>query len=248
MDDLLNTLYGNLEESKQLLTAVSCNMLDRLDYLLGAGTDVNSKVMAQGGDKALHVAARKGHHKCMEKLLHAGANPDIPNDFGITPLSVALRQGQVECVKLLLCTGSVLSDPRLTWTSQQPMNNTPVWTNYNAEMIKLLLIATPDMAELGPDIQTLLYDHYIKTVQNTDLLKMYSLTGNPLSSDQLASIIGQTDEDTVTWLRSFQGVHSLQHYARLAIRHYLRPNVLFGAKILPLPIKLQECLVFQEGS
>ena len=39
---------------------------------------------------------------------------------------------------------------------------------------------------------------------------------------------------------------ALQHYARLAIRRQLRPNVIFGSKLLPLPVKVQEYLLFED--
>ncbi len=80
----------------------------------------------------------------MSQYLHLlGANPDQPNDFGMTPMALALRSGHVTCVRTLMYTGSIMSDPMMTWlqnslntTAQHPL----VWSNYSVEMIKLLLV------------------------------------------------------------------------------------------------------------
>ena len=182
----------------------------------------------------------------MEKLLSNGGNPDIPNSFGFTPVQLALRSGHVKCVELLFSCGSVLSDARLAWLSSKPIGGVPSWANYSPEMITLLLIATPSMAELGPDILDVLYDNYIKMTKSETLTKMYCLTGNLLLGPQLTQVLTQADEELGLWLRAFISVQPLQHYARIAIRAHLRPNVIYGAKTLPLPIKMQEYLLYQD--
>ncbi len=72
-----------------------------------------------------------------------GANPDQPNDFGMTPMALALRSGHVTCVRTLMYTGSIMSDPMMTWLANS-LNTTAqhslVWSNYSVEMIKLLLV------------------------------------------------------------------------------------------------------------
>ena len=62
------------------------------------------------------------------------------NDFGMTPLILALRHGSVKCVEILLSTGSLMSDPMMTWMSQQYNTGICIWSAYSADMLKLLLV------------------------------------------------------------------------------------------------------------
>ena len=44
----------------------------------------------------------KGHDICIEVLLSAGANRNLGNMIGSTPLDVAIQMGHDKCVELLL--------------------------------------------------------------------------------------------------------------------------------------------------
>ena len=77
----------------------------------------------------------------MLSFVNLGANPDQSNDFGMTPMILALRHGHVECVEMLLSTGSLMSDPMMTWMSQQYNTGNAIWYAYSPEMIKLLLVS-----------------------------------------------------------------------------------------------------------
>jgi len=62
---------------------------------------------------------------------------------------------------------------------------------------------------------------------------------------QLLNISSQEFGD---YIKSFQfAVQSLQHLCRQAIRHSMRTNVLYGAKTLPIPVKMQTYLVFADS-
>lgn len=203
-------------------------------------------MQVSSGNSALHIAASKGHQRCLEKLLKHQGNPDTPNNWGLTPLALALRNGHVSCVELLLSCGSVLTDARLIWLSRKPNNGIASWVYYNPELIKLLLVATPSMSELGPEVQNVIFENFIRTTRSECLTKMYCLTGNCLQGTKLAQVLSQADDELAHWLRAFNSVQPLQHYARLAIRAYLRPNTIYGVKTLPLPPKLQEYLLYQD--
>ena len=58
----------------------------------------------------------------------------------MTPMALALRHGHVKCVEILLSTGSLMSDPMMTWLSQQFNTGNAIWYAYAPEMIKLLLV------------------------------------------------------------------------------------------------------------
>lgn len=53
------------------------------------------------GDTALHVAARRGHDKCVALLLDFGADASLRNDEGMTPLDLAIAAGFADATKIL---------------------------------------------------------------------------------------------------------------------------------------------------
>jgi ankyrin repeat protein len=54
------------------------------------------------GMTALGVAATRGHAGTVQRLLKAGARPDVADATGTTPLAIAARQGRADIVGLLL--------------------------------------------------------------------------------------------------------------------------------------------------
>lgn len=87
-----------------------------LDYAASAGaspllTQILRKLRAAAGDnpldtaplnRALLLAAGRGHARACEILIEAGAQKDTVNDKGETPLIIAARQQSLETVKMLL--------------------------------------------------------------------------------------------------------------------------------------------------
>jgi len=59
-----------------------------------------------GGLTALLYAAREGCYDCVEALLTAGADPNIPTPEGVTALMIALDNDQTSVAKLLLDRGA----------------------------------------------------------------------------------------------------------------------------------------------
>ena len=96
---------------------------DILEILLEAGSDVHSQ--DEDGTTILHCLASTwkrsrervaGMRACLEKLLCAGADPNAVNRSGVTPLTRAARQGQLELAQRLVEAGAVVnpdSDPNL---------------------------------------------------------------------------------------------------------------------------------------
>lgn len=239
MDDLFGMLYSDLEPRKKLLTAVSNNMVDSLDKLIESGIDLDMPVQQQNGNRALHVACQHGHSACVMRMLQHRANADCRNNFGFTPIAMALRSGHSECVKIILNHGSTLSDANTVWNSQQ-MNDSPIWIIYSVDCLKLLISATPSISWFN-DMQV----DYLHN-KGIELIKYFLLCGNVMSSEKMQNIVSKSEEDQVRWLKAFQRCHSLQHYARMHIRRRLRPNVFYAARKLPIPSKVQEFLVITD--
>lgn len=244
MDDMFGLIHSNLDPARKLLTVISCNMIDSLCQLIQRGIDVNAQLQQQNGNAALHIACEKGHYGCVHVLLEAAANPDLQNNFGFTPLAVALRNGQAKCVELLFSSGSNLSDPQIIWSSQT-ISGQQIWHSYDADMIELLLVATPSLRDYGDDMCRETYFTHIWRSQSPALIKTFFLSGNSLVMFNTRELLPHVEDEMKWWLKSFCKLHSLQHYARLAIRKHLRPNVIFGAKMLPLPPRMRDYLVFQ---
>ena len=73
-------------------------------------------------------------------------------------MALALRHGHVKCVEILMSTGSLMSDPMMTWLSQQFNTGNAIWYAYTPEMIKLLLVCNfqviSQINQISPIIQS----------------------------------------------------------------------------------------------
>jgi ankyrin repeat protein len=84
-----------------------------VERLLKAGAHVNAQSYSLGNSALLQATtgdaiARKGHSHVMEVLLRAGANPDIANHAGTTPLMAAARYGKTDQVAMLLAANATV--------------------------------------------------------------------------------------------------------------------------------------------
>lgn len=79
-----------------------------IGLLVQAGVDVNARDIR--GNAPLHEAALgdRGNPTAIRALLKYGADPDLPNGTGETPLMIAAGMGELECVQVLLEAGANL--------------------------------------------------------------------------------------------------------------------------------------------
>jgi uncharacterized protein len=79
---------------------------DIAEYLAKAGAPVNST--SRNGLKAAPIqsAAAAGHQKIVEMLLGHGADPNVREQGGFTPLHAAAQNGDVETIRTLLLGGA----------------------------------------------------------------------------------------------------------------------------------------------
>ena len=241
MDDLFGMLYNNISPEKKLLTAVTSGMQDTLQSLIDAGqVDLDAKLLEQNGNRALHVACQKGFHGCVTRLVIAGANPDIQNYFGFTPLALALRSSHVECIRVLFEKGGHFADLSLIWLGEQ-MDGLPTWLGYSQDVLIILLTATPNLAAISDGtLPTNIYEHFLLRPSTSSLMKTFFVTGNTLPREMMNTLVRNLSQFDKDWLKKCQDVQSLQHFARLGVRRNLNCNIIFGAKRLPLPLKLME--------
>ena len=91
--------------------------------LLGHGADPNlgmsqsfgktaKHAHSKRGDTPLHLAAWTGEPTLVRVLLDNDADPNLSNDFGVTPLQIAATEGHSEIVRELQAAGAKESDAR----------------------------------------------------------------------------------------------------------------------------------------
>lgn len=73
-----------------------------LAHLLQQGNNMNVNHANTRGETALHMAAAKGHTKCLQLLLCApGINKQLKDEHGNTPMKRAKQKGHAACATLL---------------------------------------------------------------------------------------------------------------------------------------------------
>jgi len=109
------------ERKEELLRTAAQNGAElNARELLDEGVDPNCRAQCAGATPLI-CASIKGHHKLMQMLLDAGADPNLGNGNMDTPLSVSSYWGRTDCVKLLLDHGV---DPRQHNNAPAPL--TPI--------------------------------------------------------------------------------------------------------------------------
>lgn len=73
--------------------------------LLGAGADVNAQARNPMKVAAIHAAVSTSDEECVKILLENGADPNLPQQDGITPLSVARANKNDAIVQMLIAAG-----------------------------------------------------------------------------------------------------------------------------------------------
>lgn len=70
-----------------------------IDRILEMGCNINQT--SARGETALFLAVKRNNRKMIEYLLGKGANPNVPNDLGITPMMVATFNSQLYNMAIL---------------------------------------------------------------------------------------------------------------------------------------------------
>ena len=77
--------------------------LDSTKEAVDKGADVNTEI---NGRYPLHYAADYGQYDVLEFLIQKGADVNLADKHGITPLLAAIWEGHTKCVELLLQKGA----------------------------------------------------------------------------------------------------------------------------------------------
>ena len=93
-------------DPSEFLTAARDNDVKRMEELLAAGADLESKTSQNDNRTALHEAASRGHTDVVQFLLSAGAKKDAKTKSKSTPLHEAALEGSTEVARLLIRAGA----------------------------------------------------------------------------------------------------------------------------------------------
>lgn len=91
--------FGQLAILKYLITR-GANVNCRRGSTMPDGTEINNDKIK--GPTPLHFAASNGHIQVVDYLLERGADPDIEDQYGCTPIDIALAQGYTDIYKSLM--------------------------------------------------------------------------------------------------------------------------------------------------
>ena len=92
-----------------LTVAILTQQFDVALYLVQQGANVNSQTGSNGSNSPLFDAcALRAPHALIQTLIQHGANINWQDDAGFSPLMVAVNQGDLPMVKLLLRSGANL--------------------------------------------------------------------------------------------------------------------------------------------
>jgi uncharacterized protein len=106
---LLLTASNHVFAIETLPDLINAGKRDAAVALIDDGTDVNQ--LAVDGTTALHWAVYKKDLALVEMLLDEDAAPNIRNDYGATPMTVASEHGDYAIMKALINAGGDVESP-----------------------------------------------------------------------------------------------------------------------------------------
>lgn len=124
----------------KFLEAVKKKDGEAVEKALGESTTIINTRDVTTGDSALHIVAQRRDYTWLNFLLYKGANANIRNDRGVTPLAITVSLAWPEGAQLLIDRGARVNDP-------DNNGETPLIGavhQRNVELVRLLLKAGAD--------------------------------------------------------------------------------------------------------
>lgn len=155
-----------------------CGM--RFAFLLLAVSFPSLHAAANGGTEALAKASRTGDVAVAQSLLESGLNPNLPDEYGKTPLYYAASFNELDSVELLLAYHADPNNQGITRKDEYPV--TPLqYAAYlgNLRIVSTLLDAGAHVNATGPTGRTAL--HFAVLASRLDVLRCLLDHGADLS-------------------------------------------------------------------
>ena len=126
--------------NKALYFAIQEGYLEIVKCLITAGSQINRTDSDKYGNTYLHLACIMDHTEIVKTLITAGIRSiNCENNEGVTPLQAAIKNDNLELVKLLLAAGAQVNQRN---TSYKTGFITPLMVaciNNNLEILKILI-------------------------------------------------------------------------------------------------------------
>ncbi|ORX61040.1 hypothetical protein BCR36DRAFT_579105 [Piromyces finnis] len=116
------SIHSSINGLQAIHVAAGFGQLTILKYLISRGANVNCRrgsTMPDGteifnekikGPTPLHFATSNGHVQVVEYLIERGADPDLEDQYGCTPIDIALAQGYTDIYKLLVESSTIQNE------------------------------------------------------------------------------------------------------------------------------------------
>jgi hypothetical protein len=106
-----------------------------LELLIDEGANINSKLNdIFWGESSLHIAAKSGYYKVVEFLIARGADLNIRDTHGNTPVMLACKSRRIRTMSALIDRGANIN---LTNDDRYTVKNDTFYKNYLANKIKI---------------------------------------------------------------------------------------------------------------
>ncbi|XP_076285931.1 transient receptor potential cation channel subfamily A member 1-like [Lasioglossum baleicum] len=115
MIELLLTNGADIKEDpKVVCTAVRCRNLELVEDLLKNGADINALDNMYFGNSFLHMAVKTKQVQMVKLLINYGANVNVKDSQGETPIVNAIQNRDKKMIELLLTNGvDIKEDPKV---------------------------------------------------------------------------------------------------------------------------------------
>ena len=250
-----------------LETCASLGFSDILSFLLSFGHfDATSNIV----QSALTTAASKGYHQCVEVLLNFGCPPSMKNCCEVPEaLFLALtccagdvdeddnegtEEGVVEnkkdaarCVTLLINAGARVTTTCLDLLHEVMCQNEGKYLDTTIEVLSATTLKFNRRSRFSVEYnaisQLILQLGGLSDEKQNDLINAVLKLDYKPTAEILTAIQDSISESNFAMLKeSGKEPATLQNLSKLFIRSILKPNVIFAAQSLPLPVMMKKCL------
>lgn len=126
-------------------------------HALGLLRESDKNLIQKLGWSSLHIAAWEGDLKASKTLINAGANVDVKDNDGLTPLHRTIQSGQIGTVQILIAGGADVNAKNDYGVSPLIRSVDRVGKKGKIEIVKLLLDAGAEVNERNVHNETPLY-------------------------------------------------------------------------------------------
>lgn len=167
---------------------------------------------------ALHILSFKGHAESIATLIDGGANIDVSDRFGKTPLWYAIQNKKVDVVRLLLKSYSCADSFRCSFSSNDDSCPAKLaFKNQMFDVVKFFILTGYDHCHVRECLLNNEFENWLKI-----------------------------NKEFCNWVEFGTGTQTLKQLCRRWIRHHLGRQFFHHLQHLPIPDVLKRYLFLEE--